>query len=78
MGETEIQGRDIRKICRKWIYIDEEEFNEYLEENDYDNAMDEDPNGFINKMYQWFESKTGQKFQDQWLRKDPALLSATL
>ena len=46
-------------------YIDEEEFNEYLEENDYDNAMDEDPNGFINKMYQWFESKTGQKFQDQ-------------
>ena len=46
-------------------YIDEEEFNEYLEENDYDNAMDEDPNSFINKMYQWFESKTGQKFQDQ-------------
>ena len=41
-------------------YIDEEELNEYFEENDYDNAMGEDPNGFINKMYRWFDAKAGR------------------
>ena len=46
-------------------YIDEEELNEYFEENDYDSAMDDDPNSFIKKMNRWIKSKAGQKLKDE-------------